>query len=128
MIDLTSFTDSELSAFAKLIHEARFPEVENDHWIWKAPFAVDLHSAVFAEKRRRMELRGDRKRIDRLDDWSKWCGRPEEPIVLNRFQNDAELRAQAEEEGDDFLRWLLRPFSLSENDLERLKELISKLE
>lgn len=120
VLDLRQLTDAELIAFTRALHEARFPEVESDPLVWVAPFVVDWYESAIAEDRRRMAERGDQAGLDRLEAWLKWTGRPEWPLVVRRLREDPALRALALGEGASFLRRLLRPFVLDDDDVARL--------
>ena len=52
-LDLTRLEDGQLGALVKTVHEARFPDQENDPVVWLSPFAVELHVAAVQEQRDR---------------------------------------------------------------------------
>lgn len=122
-IDVTDLSDADLIALVRALHEARFAELEYDELVWTADFVIELHSLAVAEYRSREKLRA-RKRSNLWDTWARWPGRPEEATVVRRIRESPWLREQFRSGGSEFVRALLRPFVLTDEDVSRLRDLV----
>lgn len=112
-MDLTTLTDSELATFIKVVHEARFPKLENDPVIWNAPFVIELHSDLIWEYARRLDVMGSEPEIEGLRAWLVWRGREEHASVLRRVRGSASLRRRIQE-NPAVMRDILKPFVVDE--------------
>lgn len=114
-MDLSVLSDADLGVFIKTIHEARFPAVENDPLIWIAPFVVQLHVDLIAERERRLAEQGASE-LARLRSWLVWRGREEHGLVLRRLHENPALRRLVHS-NPAVMRDLLRPFEVDDDVL-----------
>ena len=124
-MDLTTLPDGDLAALTRALHEARFPYLESDQVVWLAPFVVALHCAAVEEARNRATARRNERAVRNLDAWLRWDGHDHErAVVVRRFREDAKLRELLDVRGAGFLREVVRPFVLTDDDVHHLVRLI----
>lgn len=126
-LNLRSLTDEDLAAFLRTILEARFPAAANDPAVWLAPFVVELHVAAVNERRRRLAERADDRGLDILKQWLLWRGRPELEVVLQRMKEDESLRLSFLQWDAEVVRSVLRPFTVTDQDVGTLRQLAAGL-
>lgn len=124
-MDLTVLTDSELATFIKVVHEARFPERENDPVVWNAPFAIQLHSDLIEEYARRLRVAGRQAEVESLGSWLLWRGRDEHATVLRRVRESPALRRRILE-APAVMREVLKPFLVDDDDLSEFLAVASE--
>ena len=116
-MELRGLTDAELSAFLKMVQEARFPEVKDDPLVWISPPIILWHIEAVQEYVRRMVARGESVRHDRFVESLRWGARPERPGVLRRCRENPALRNQVVLEGAQMVRAILQPFMLDDAEV-----------
>lgn len=117
-------SDADLSVFIKTIHEARFPTLENDPLIWAAPFVVQLHVDLIAERERRLAEQGSNE-VAQLRSWLVWRGREEHALVLRRLREDPALRKLVRT-NPAVMRDLLRPFVVDDDLLVEFADAVER--
>jgi len=120
-VDLSNLNEYELIALTRALHEARFPELENDPAVWGSPFVIELHCQAIEEQQRRLNSAGDERGLERLRSWLVWRGRHEHQVVTRRLRDDATFR-KAVLRDPEVLRDRLRPFVVDDRLLQETTE------
>ena len=131
-LDLTRLEDGQLATLVKTVHEARFPDEEDDPVVWLGPFVIDLHVAAIGEQRDR-RLRSFAARASRGEDvedeveryeqsyafWAGWQGRRhEQDVVKRRIDSDVDTRRRFSRLTPEDVRPLFRPFEMDDESAE----------